>query len=80
MYESYLGTIVAWAGFWVPKGWALCNGQQLPIAQYQALYAVIGTQYGGDGVNTFAMPSLVDTHEKPIKYIICVEGLFPPRD
>ena len=79
MYESYLGTIVAWAGAWVPKGWMLCDGRQLQIPQYTALYAIIGNRFGGDSVRTFALPKLSHA-EAFIQYIICVEGLFPPRD
>ncbi|UOQ55656.1 tail fiber protein [Hymenobacter cellulosivorans] len=41
-----------------PKGWALCNGQLLPINQNQALFALLGTQFGGDGRTTFALPDL----------------------
>jgi microcystin-dependent protein len=41
-----------------PKGWALCNGQVLPINQNQALFALLGTTYGGDGRTTFALPDL----------------------
>jgi microcystin-dependent protein len=41
-----------------PQGWALCNGQLLPIAQNQALFSLLGTTYGGDGRTTFALPDL----------------------
>jgi microcystin-dependent protein len=41
-----------------PKGWALCNGQLLPINQNQALFSLLGTTYGGDGESTFALPDL----------------------
>lgn len=41
-----------------PKGWAFCNGQLLPIAQNQALFSILGTTYGGNGVTTFALPNL----------------------
>lgn len=41
-----------------PKGWAFCNGQLLPINQYQALFSLLGTTYGGDGVRTFQLPNL----------------------
>jgi microcystin-dependent protein len=41
-----------------PKGWAFCNGQTLPINQYQALFALLGTTYGGDGIRTFQLPNL----------------------
>lgn len=51
------GEIGAFAFGYVPMGWAYCNGQQLQIAQYQALYGVIGTTYGGDGTSTFALPN-----------------------
>jgi microcystin-dependent protein len=40
-----------------PRGWALCNGQLLPISQNQALFAILGTTYGGNGVTTFALPN-----------------------
>jgi microcystin-dependent protein len=41
-----------------PKGWALCNGQLLPINQNQALFALLGTTYGGNGITSFALPNL----------------------
>ncbi len=46
------------AGNFAPRGWAFCNGQLLPISQYDALYALLGTTYGGDGQTTFAVPDL----------------------
>jgi microcystin-dependent protein len=54
--DPYLGEIklVSWS--FAPRGWAFCNGQILPINQNQALFSVIGTTYGGDGQNTFALP------------------------
>ncbi len=58
MNDSYLGQIMLFAGNFAPVGWALCNGQLLPINQNQALFAVIGTMYGGDGVSNFALPDL----------------------
>jgi microcystin-dependent protein len=45
-------------GNFAPVGWFLCQGQLLPISQYQALFAILGTTYGGDGVSTFALPDL----------------------
>lgn len=58
MSEPFIGEIklVSWS--FAPRGWAFCNGQVLPIAQNQALFAVIGTTYGGDGRTTFALPDL----------------------
>jgi microcystin-dependent protein len=56
--EAFLGEIRLVAFPYAPRGWALCNGQVLPIVQYQALYAILGTVYGGDGRSTFALPDL----------------------
>ncbi len=56
--EPFLGQIRAVAFDFAPRGWAQCNGQLLPIAQNQALFALLGTQYGGNGVQTFALPDL----------------------
>lgn len=58
MSEPYVGQITAVAFGIVPKGWALCNGQILAIAQNQALFSLLGTTYGGNGVTTFALPDL----------------------
>lgn len=58
MAEPYLGEIRMASFSVVPKGWALCNGQLLPINQNQALYSILGVTYGGDGRNTFALPNL----------------------
>jgi microcystin-dependent protein len=56
--ESYIGTVKLFAGNFAPRGWAFCSGQLIPIAQNQALFAVLGTTYGGDGRTTFALPDL----------------------
>lgn len=58
MTTFYLGEIQLFAFGFAPKNWAQCNGQLLPIAQYQALFSLIGTYYGGNGVSTFALPDL----------------------
>ena len=54
--EQYLGEIRMFAGNFPPKGWALCNGQILPINQNQALFSLLGTTYGGNGQSNFALP------------------------
>jgi microcystin-dependent protein len=61
MATPYLGQIELFAFGYAPKGWASCAGQLLPINQYQALFALLGTTYGGNGVNTFALPDLRST-------------------
>ncbi|MFA5962619.1 MAG: tail fiber protein [Sphingomonas sp.] len=58
MAQPFLGEIKLFAGNFQIRGWAYCNGQLLSIAQYDALYTLLGTTYGGDGVNTFALPNL----------------------
>ena len=58
MSEPYLGQIEIFAFGFAPRGWALCAGQILPINQNQALFSLLGTNFGGDGVTTFALPDL----------------------
>jgi microcystin-dependent protein len=59
MADAYIGEIRIFAGNFAPKGWALCNGQLLPINQNTALFSILGTMYGGDGKNNFALPNLM---------------------
>ncbi|ESU20030.1 phage Tail Collar domain protein [Flavobacterium cauense R2A-7] len=56
--EPFIGQIAVVAFNYAPQGWAKCEGQLLPIAQNQALFALLGTTYGGDGMTTFALPDL----------------------
>lgn len=56
--EPYIGQIMAFGGAYAPQGWALCDGSLLSISQYDALFSLIGTTYGGDGQTTFALPDL----------------------
>ena len=58
MAEPYLAEIRIFSFNFPPKGWALCNGQLLPINQNQALFSLLGTVYGGDGRIKFALPNL----------------------
>jgi microcystin-dependent protein len=58
MSEPFLGEIKIVAFNFPPKGWAFCDGQLLPINQNQALFSILGTTYGGDGRQTFALPDL----------------------
>lgn len=58
MAEPYLSEIRIFSFNFAPKGWAQCNGQLLPINQNQALFALLGTTYGGNGQTTFALPNL----------------------
>ncbi len=56
--EAYLGQIIIFAGNFAPRGWMLCQGQILSIAQNTALFSILGTTYGGNGQTTFALPDL----------------------
>ncbi len=56
--NPYLGEIIPWPIGFAPKGWAFCSGQALSISQNQALFALLGTTYGGDGIRTFNLPDL----------------------
>ncbi len=58
MDDVYIGTIMLWPMSWAPKDWKLCNGEELKINDYTALFSLIGTTYGGDGKTTFALPNL----------------------
>src|SRR3954451_11773412 len=58
MAEPFLGELRLMSFNFPPKGWAQCNGQFLPINQNQALFALLGTMYGGNGQTTFALPDL----------------------
>lgn len=57
MADAYLGEIRLFAGSFAPLNWLFCNGQSLPVLQYQALYSIIGNSYGGDSQN-FKLPNL----------------------
>lgn len=95
MYESFLGSI-----FYLPynfqvRGFAYCNGQLLSIQQNTALFALLGTTFGGDGRNNFGLPDLREFRSPGVEYQIgekmsngkpylkaqiALEGIFPSRD
>jgi microcystin-dependent protein len=58
MPEPFIGEIRMFGGSFPPAGWAFCNGQLMPISENDALFTLIGTTYGGDGQETFALPDL----------------------
>ncbi|MFN7153249.1 MAG: phage tail protein [Acidovorax sp.] len=58
MAQPYVGEVRMFAGNFAPVGWALCEGQRLQISEYETLFQLIGTTYGGDGESTFALPDL----------------------
>ena len=58
MSEPFVGEIRMFAGNFAPRGWAFCDGQLLAVSQNDALFSLLGTLYGGDGVSTFGLPDL----------------------
>ena len=76
MSEFFIGQIMM-AGFgFAPKFWAQCNGQLLPINQNQALFSLLGTQYGGNGTTNFALPDL--RSRTPVGYASSVDPSWQP--
>ena len=90
MEEYYLGTVKLVGENFAPRGWAFCDGRLLSIMQNTALFSLLGTRYGGDGRTTFALPDLRDKEnmsfykgfgpDQPLRYVICLEGMYPMRD
>ena len=81
-YEPYLGEIQIFAFNFCPNGWAPLNGQLLPINQYTALFSLLGTTYGGDGVTTFALPKWGPIYASgggALLPCISLQGVFPSR-
>ena len=58
MAQPYVGEVRMFAGNFAPAGWMFCEGQLLPISEYETLFNLIGTTYGGDGQSTFGLPDL----------------------
>ena len=58
MSDPFVAEIRIFGFQFAPKGWALCNGQLIPISQNTALFSLLGTYYGGDGKSTFALPDM----------------------
>lgn len=82
-YQPYLGQLMIFAGNFCPVGWVETNGQLLPIVGNEALFSVLGTQYGGDGIRTFALPKtqpLFTETRAVLTECIAIAGVFPSRD
>jgi microcystin-dependent protein len=80
--SPYLGEIQIFAFNFCPVGWAPLNGQLLAISQNLALFAVLGTTYGGDGKSTFALPTakpIFTATEAALTQCIALQGVFPSR-
>lgn len=84
--DRFLGQIITVGFNFAPPGWALCEGQLLPIDQNPALFAILGTTFGGDGKTNFALPDLrgqASAQGSPsqgkLTRIIAIQGIFPTR-
>ena len=79
--EPFIGQIELFPYTFAPRGWSTCEGQQLPIDQNQALFALLGTNFGGDGRTTFALPDLRGKAPADgLAYYIALQGIFPSRN
>jgi microcystin-dependent protein len=81
--DPYLGEIMTFAGNFCPTGWLPANGQVLPLNQNTALFSILGTMYGGDGVTTFALPyvkPILTVSRAPLMSCIATVGVFPSRN
>jgi microcystin-dependent protein len=84
MGAPYLGEVRSFAFNYDPTDWLSCEGQLLPIRDYQALFSLLGTTYGGDGVSVFGLPKIppLETAESGVglSWRICIaDGIYPPR-
>ena len=78
--EPFLGQIQLLPYNFAPNGWTFCEGQLLEISQNQALFSLIGTIYGGDGVSIFALPNLKGKEpDINMHYCIALNGIYPSR-
>jgi microcystin-dependent protein len=84
MSDPFVGEIRMFAFGYVPKDWAACAGQVLPIEQNTELFSLIGDTYGGDGQSTFALPDLrghvTTATGAALNLCIAMVGIWPPRD
>jgi microcystin-dependent protein len=79
--DILVGQIQLFPYTFTPKGWAPCKGQLLQINQNTVLFSLLGTSFGGDGRQTFALPNLQGKEPAPnLQYFIAVEGTYPSRD
>jgi microcystin-dependent protein len=76
--QPFIGQIQTLPYTFAPVGWAPCDGRTLPIMQYQALFSLLGTTFGGDGQRTFALPKLA-APASGVGYFIALEGVYPNR-
>lgn len=83
--DYYVGQIELFAINFQPREWIPCDGRLLNVREKQALFALLGNRFGGDGVNWFAVPDLRTSmfgsqYDVKIRYYICTNGVWPQRE
>ena len=81
--DFFIGQICMFPLSWVPRGWAKCDGTLLSISENQALFSLIGMEFGGDGRQTFALPKMPPIKTKDggdVAYFINLQGIYPSRN
>ena len=76
-----IGTVKSFAGTFAPRGWTVADGKLLRILDFQSLFSILGTLYGGDGTTSFALPK-IETNQSVASspaMMICARGLYPAR-
>lgn len=79
MNDRTIGEIILFAGNFIPRHFKECNGEILEVKDNPALFSVLGFTYGGDNDQTYALPNMTPP-VGGMKYIICVEGIYPARN
>ena len=78
--ETFVCAVELFPFYFEPMDWLLCDGRLLSIPQYGELYSLLGNQFGGDGVTTFALPNLLGTEPMPgMNYYMSTAGEYPLR-
>jgi hypothetical protein len=75
--EPFIGQVLLVPYYRLPEGWLPCIGTILPIADYEPLFALLSTRFGGNGQTTFAIPDLQNICPTGMMYIIAYTGFFP---
>lgn len=84
-FAYYTGQVDLFPYTYEPLGWAACDGRLLPIQSYPVLFSLIGTTYGGDGVNAFALPKVtsqdvLQSADDRLSFFICLDGVDPTKE
>jgi microcystin-dependent protein len=76
-FFPFIGAVHLFSFDFAPDGWATCEGQLLPIDEHTALFSLLGTRFGGDGVREFALPDLRGKAPPNLQFCIALRGVYP---